>query len=475
MSFASPNRIAPVAILTAAVLTAGCSDAPSIETAQPQAQAEFTCSSTLATAERPRTFFAPFDPVESEALCVLDRAQQEVVVAHYNIRRESFLNKLVELRNRGVSVKVAVDKNNAAKDYNTGDDFLEDNGIELVRTKPSGSRSLMHLKVAVVDNDFAMTGSFNWNGTAALANEENMVVLRDPAVVSVYRNQVLQVLGQQASQIEGGQINESTELHFAPEEKLQHELVSLIDQATESVDIAMFTLTRTEVVDALIDAVDRGVSVRAVLENKQAKNVTVDEQLEQAGGWVIRGANKIGLYSAMHHKYAIIDRLRVITGATNWTYMGTQRNDEDLLVLEKPEVVDAYYQNFADLVHVYTGQVIPDVAQAERAGVLFHTIHDSTQWGDRIVITGNHPSLGNWDPWQAVELQTSTSLFPNWTGRVKLAAGTRLEYKFVTLTADWQVIWEPGANRVLDVPETGRGVVISGPFGDTTINYKPTD
>lgn len=463
----------------AGLLLALCSactpDAPALQSST-AAHTDFTCTAPGATPANPRAYFAPFDEVEQEALCVLDSANSEVLVAHYNIRRQSYLDKLVELADRGVHVRVAVDATNAAKDYNVGDDFLEERGIDIVRVKPSGSGNLMHLKVTVVDSDIVMTGSFNWNGTAALANDENMIVLRDPDVVNRYRDQVLEVRGDKPHATDGGVINAATTLHFAPEDKLDSKLVELIDAAEVSIDLAMFTFTRKTVADALVRAIEqRGVVVRAVLEAKRVGSSDTDEQLDDAGAMVLRAGNTIGEFSAMHQKYAVIDGTRVISGATNWTYRGTRKNDEDLLVIELPALVTAFQRNFADLLHVYGDIDDATVPHDNDAQMLVNAVHDSTEWGDRILVTGNHPALGNWDPHHGVELFTSTTLFPSWTARTQLPAGTWLEYKFVTIHPTGEVAWEPGPNRVLQAPPSGRAMVTSGTFGDTSDNWLPRD
>lgn len=106
-------------------------------------------------------YFAPYDQPEKQVLCVLSAARREVVIAHYNIRRENVIAKLIELKQRGVDVRVAVDEKNSHQEWNVGDDAMEAAGITLVRTKPRGSGALMHLKIAVVDGEIAMTGSFN--------------------------------------------------------------------------------------------------------------------------------------------------------------------------------------------------------------------------------------------------------------------------------------------------------------------------
>ncbi|MBI4703156.1 MAG: carbohydrate-binding protein [Deltaproteobacteria bacterium] len=473
MTLFKPTALPLLATLAAFPLLAACGPDDAAVAQGEGAATELVCGARQAAPGEPMVYFAPFDEAERQTLCALDLAREELVVAQYNIRRDSYLNKLVELKARGVAVRVAVDQANAAQDWNTGDDFLEQNGIEVVRTKPPGARSIMHLKVAVVDGALALTGSFNWNSTAALTNDENMVVLRDPAVVQAYRQQVLEVLGALAPAVQGGQLTPEMGLHFSPEERLDEVLVQAIAAAEQTVDVAMFTFTSEPVADALVAALDRGVRVRAVIERKQTDMTKVDERLDKAGALVVRGANKIAAHSAMHHKYAVIDGRRAVTGASNWTDAGTRRNDEDLLLVDLPRVAAAYAGSFADLLHVYAEIDDPEAAPAERAGVLLHVIHDGTKPGDRVVATGDHPALGDWDPRRGLELQTAQDEFPNWTGRFKLEAGRRIEYKYVTLTAAGAVVWEPGANRVLEAHASGRALVVSAPFGDTSKSWTP--
>ncbi len=415
--------------------------------------------------------FAPYDDVEEEVLKLLDQAREEVVIAHYNIRRESILNKLIELHQRGVKVRVAVDKTNAGREWNTGDDLMEQAGIEVLRTKPSGKRSLMHLKVCVIDQETVMTGSYNWNATAALANDENMLVVRDTDLAGAYRNEVLEVLGDGDSPFNGGRINEFFELHFAPDERLDSVLATQIRKAQDSIDIAMFGLTDRKVQKELIKALEGGVQVNIVTEQKMANKTALDDKVEQAGANVVRAANRVGPYSAMHHKYAVVDGKRLITGATNWTKNGTRYSDEDILVVESETLALQYQDNFQDLQHVYGG--IDSPSDREAAPVMFHAEHDATGWGDRVFVVGNDPALGNWDPYRGVELKTSDDLFPAWAGHLRLPAGANVEYKFVTIKADGSVEWEPGANRGMHVPDSGRATVMAGEYGDTTVNWTP--
>ncbi len=412
----------------------------------------------------PRVYFSPFDPVEDQVLCALDSAQREVVVAHYNIRSERVLDKLVALKRRGVDVRIAVDASNAANEWNSGDDRLEREGIKLVRFKPAAAGAIMHLKASVIDGAFAMSGSFNWNETAAAGNDENMIAFRDPELVGRYRDQILELLDERPRSVEVARANAWAVLQFAPESQVDRSIVGAIDAAKSSVDVAMFTFTMKNVADALIRAQQRGVRVRLIVEDKQDGFSDADERLAAAGALVVRAANKTGPHSAMHQKYAVLDGTRVITGATNWTFSGTRNNEEDLLILDLPSLASAYAKNFLDLLHVYTGH--DDGSQPNAASpILFTTVQPATALGDFVVVVGSDPALGAWNPWAGVPM--GGEMFPHWTARAKLPSGARVEWKLVTIRRNGSVEWEPGDNRHLTVPASGRAVVLGGAFGDT--------
>ena len=105
--------------------------------------------------------------------------------------------------------------------------------------------------------------------------------------------------------------------------------------------------------------------------------------------------------------------------------------------------------------------------------MLFNPLHDGTGWGDRVVVVGSDPALGAWDPYRGLDATTHKDLFPSWSATTRLPSGSRVEYKFVTIRASGEVVWEPGPNRVLDIPASGRAQVVSGAYGDTSSNWTP--
>ncbi len=131
--------------------------------------------------------------------------------------------------------------------------------------------------------------------------------------------------------------------------------VELIDAAQESIDIAMYSFSDAQILDALGRARGRGVAVRFLFEPARAEAKapagTKSAQVE-AKGIDVRFINKI-----MHHKFMIVDGPRssafaalgatLMTGSGNWSSSAGTRYDENTVVLRgAPELALAFQKEF---------------------------------------------------------------------------------------------------------------------------------
>jgi alpha-amylase len=82
------------------------------------------------------------------------------------------------------------------------------------------------------------------------------------------------------------------------------------------------------------------------------------------------------------------------------------------------------------------------------------SVRRATEYGDTILVVGNSPVLGNWEPARGAPLSASdyTSSNPVWGGRVDLPAGIDVQFKFVNIRADGSISWETDPNRSYGVP-----------------------
>jgi subtilisin family serine protease len=94
-------------------------------------------------------------------------------------------------------------------------------------------------------------------------------------------------------------------------------------------------------------------------------------------------------------------------------------------------------------------------APADRIAATFNVTAD-TRWGQQVLVVGNLPELGGWDPSRGVALDPAG--YPVWTASAGLPPNTAVEFKYVKRDPDGTVTWEPGANRSTITPPAGRYV-----------------
>ncbi len=142
-----------------------------------------TCHTATAQDTPIAVYFSPGDECGRVLLETIDRARNTIEVAVYLITSRSLANALINAHNRGVTVRVYVDGENATESYSKAG-YLKRAGIDVRRETGEG---LMHNKFCIVDDETVATGSYNWTTSADLVNDENIVVIRSGAIARQFR------------------------------------------------------------------------------------------------------------------------------------------------------------------------------------------------------------------------------------------------------------------------------------------------
>ena len=137
-----------------------------------------------------------------------------------------------------------------------------------------------------------------------------------------------------------------TEVYFSLYDNPQKEIIKNINQAEAFINIAMYIFTDREIVLPLVKAQERGVKVRLYLDKDQ-----VDYKYSQSRFLVQKGIKtRISTNNyIMHNKFAIIDNRLLLTGSYNWTFSANKRNDENLMVIDDPEIIEIFQNQFVIL------------------------------------------------------------------------------------------------------------------------------
>ena len=136
---------------------------------------------------------------------------------------------------------------------------------------------------------------------------------------------------------------------------LDAELITFVDGASSTIDIAVYKLELVQIADALARARSRGVRVRLVtdsdsLEQRGDDDATQAFDILQDAGIPVVADERSGL---MHNKFVVRDGDTVWTGSWNMTEDGTYRNDNNAVVVHSPDLAAAFESEFEQM---FTGR-----------------------------------------------------------------------------------------------------------------------
>ena len=126
-------------------------------------------------------------------------------------------------------------------------------------------------------------------------------------------------------------------------------VIAELAKAKKQVLIAAYEFTSPPIAKAVVDAKHRGVNVQAVLDKTQARSggYSSAKFLADEGVYV-----KIDYVPAiMHDKFILIDGKTVETGSFNYTRSAAERNAENAIAIDDPELVEQYGREFVRLMN----------------------------------------------------------------------------------------------------------------------------
>ncbi len=137
------------------------------------------------------------------------------------------------------------------------------------------------------------------------------------------------------------------EIAFTPSDECENKIVNLINNSKNSIDVAVYSINNTDIVEAIKLAHDRKIKLRILTDKLQAtgKYSKVMELYKYGVNIRVHSKNKIE-----HNKFAIFDSNVVSTGSFNWTNAASDKNSENcLFLIKEPDNIKAYKDRFEEL------------------------------------------------------------------------------------------------------------------------------
>ncbi len=278
---------------------------------------------SLPEAEHSPTLYANQvdDNLQRIFLKAIDSAESSITLYIYSISDVRIIQALQRKKREGVSIKVLYDPSAQKASFAKLSESVE--------TLPIKMRGLMHKKILIIDERSVWIGSANFT-TESLRLHDNLVV----GAVSPELAATILADKQHHHFTIGDQMTEFWSFPESAKEGLDR-LITLINEATLSIRVGMFTWTHPDITQAVIEAAQRGVKVEVVVDRAQTNGVNKKAVAALLASPIEVRVNRGN--ELFHHKFAIIDDTILVNGSANWTRSAFGRNGDCFLILHNLE------------------------------------------------------------------------------------------------------------------------------------------
>ena len=227
-------------------------------------------------------------------------------------------------------------------------EMLEDAGIEI---KDDQRGALMHNKFWIFDRQIVWTGSTNITESGIFKQDNNVIVVHSSELAEIYEREFDEMWAgefgpRSTSTVDNQSVNVNgslVQILFSSEDDVAEHLLPYLENAQSSIRFLAFSFTHDAMGEAMRERENAGVDVMGVFE-KTGSSTEYSElgAMYCAGMDVRRDENG----SFLHHKVIIVDGRFVITGSFNFSNNANESNDENVMIIDNPEIAMLYIQEF---------------------------------------------------------------------------------------------------------------------------------
>jgi phosphatidylserine/phosphatidylglycerophosphate/cardiolipin synthase-like enzyme len=291
--------------------------------------------------------------VEEKLIQFINNAQTSIHIASFEFNLTPVAEALIAAKNRGVDVRwVTDDENGLGSDAQPGRGqfaLLTGAGIEVKDDAPRNA--LMHNKFWIFDRQIVWTGSTNITVNGIFKQNNNVLVLRSPDVAFFFEREFDELWSGQFGPRAPSTVNNQwaildgtpIQVLFSAEDHAVSNLIALVNDAKTSIRFLAFSFTDYPLAKAMIDRTLVGVDVRGVYETFGSNGVGAELKTFWCAHIPVR---QDGNGSFLHDKIIIIDDSIVVTGSLNFSSNADDDNEENVVILDNPEIAALYLQEF---------------------------------------------------------------------------------------------------------------------------------
>jgi phosphatidylserine/phosphatidylglycerophosphate/cardiolipin synthase-like enzyme len=263
---------------------------------------------------------------------------------------------LIAAKARGVDVRWVTDNENGLDidaNPNRGQfTRLMAGGVEV--KDDAGRSALMHNKFWIFDRQILWTGSTNITVNGIYKQNNNVIVFHSPEIANIYEREWEELWNAQLGPRAPSTVNNQwailngtpIQVLFSPEDHAVDNLIALVNDAQINIRFLAFSFTDYPLAQTMIDRAKAGVDVQGVFETFGSNSPRSELKTFWCAGVSVR---QDGNGSFLHDKIIIVDDSIVVTGSLNFSSSADEENEENVLILDNPEIAAMYIQEYQKL------------------------------------------------------------------------------------------------------------------------------
>ncbi|MCR5266652.1 MAG: hypothetical protein K6E29_08705 [Cyanobacteria bacterium RUI128] len=310
-------------------------------------------------------------PVCRELIKQIDNSKTSIDIAIYGYDRVPKIEQAIKRAIlRGVKVRLVHDTDTKSGNIYANTSYFAklirntstDIAPQYLKDKSGYTNSIMHNKFYIFDRERVVTGSANLSYTDMSDYNSNCVLLiNSKQIAQIYTQEFEQMYNSKFHNLKSQLLNKYrinvgnsfVSVYYSPKDNVINALiVPKINEAKKYIYIPTFLITETNIANALLNAKKRGVDIKIIVDATNAKNNYSKHHLLRTNGVLVKTENYAG---KLHSKSILIDDKYAIIGSMNFSRSGNFKNDENMLLIENPEITKFYKKFF-----IYLWNRIPD-------------------------------------------------------------------------------------------------------------------
>ncbi|GGZ20630.1 hypothetical protein GCM10007049_11510 [Echinicola pacifica] len=130
---------------------------------------------------------------------------------------------------------------------------------------------------------------------------------------------------------------------FSPGNACRDAIIQELRMAQSIIHICVFTISDNQITNEIIEAQRRNIPIKIISDDEKVFDLGSDIDLLREEGLAVQTDHSP---AHMHHKFAIFDRKKVLTGSYNWTRSAASQNYENIVLLDDVHTVRTFEKEF---------------------------------------------------------------------------------------------------------------------------------